>query len=175
MAHLLAIPTPSLKCPPMLTSILGLISYSEATRYTPQKYQQTVQWCKAHHKPVPQHALYPRTKGFVATVKALRGSSSVTAVYDLTLAYAHKNQFLQTPSMWETLSQPRLNENWRFHVHVERFALNQFIDKTDAELASWLEERWLAKSKLLQGLKDDLDHGREWPDVESDPQDKKNS
>ncbi|KZF23738.1 hypothetical protein L228DRAFT_282428 [Xylona heveae TC161] len=68
---------------------LWLISFSESTRYTPAKYAATAEWCRSHHRPVPQHTLYPRTKGFVATVQQLRRSAPhVKAVYDLTLAYA---------------------------------------------------------------------------------------
>ena len=140
----------------------GLISYSEATRYTPQKYLETVQWCKANHKPVPRYTLYPRTKAFVTTVKELGTSSSVKAIYDLTLAYAHNSRFFEAPPMWETLSQPALDKDWRFHVHVERFEINELRGKSDAELAAWLQGRWVEKSKRLEKLQRDLEEGTDW-------------
>jgi hypothetical protein len=139
-----------------------LISYSEATRYTAQKYLETVQWCKANHKPVPRYTLCPRTKGFVTTVKELGTSSSVRAIYDLTLAYAHKGRFFETPSMWDTLSQPRLDKEWRFHVHVEMYEIKDIAWKSDSELAAWLECRWMEKSKRLEKLQRDLEEGRDW-------------
>ncbi|KAK5459404.1 hypothetical protein LTS15_003532 [Exophiala xenobiotica] len=145
---------------------MWLISYSEATRYTAQKYLETVQWCKAHGKPIPRYTLYPRTKGFVATIKALGSASSVKAVYDLTVAYAHKGRFLEAPDMWQTISQPNLNEEWRFHVHVERFDIEELASRSDEELASWLEERWVAKSALLQELKRKLEDGQDWSQQE---------
>jgi hypothetical protein len=141
--------------------ISGLISYSEATRFTPQKYLETVQWCKANNKPVPRYTLWPRTRGFVASVKALR-QSSIKVIYDLTIAYAHEGRFLEAPTMWETLSQPNLNEHWRFHVHAERFDLKELEGMSDAELAVWLEKRWMAKSQRLQELQALLAEGKDW-------------
>src|SRR5271168_736692 len=47
----------------------GLISYSESTRYTPQKCLETIQWREANNKAIPRYTLYPRAKGFVVTVK----------------------------------------------------------------------------------------------------------
>lgn len=145
-----------------LTNLSGLVSYSEATRYTPQKYTETVQWCKANKKAVPRFTLYPRTKGFVTTVRELKNSSSVKAIYDLTLAYAHRRRFFEAPTMWETISEPRLDRDWRFHVHVERFEISDLAEKSDAELAMWLEARWIDKSKRLEKLQEDLENGLEW-------------
>lgn len=69
---------------------------------------------------------------------------------------------MEAPSMWQTLSQPRLDREWRFHIHAERFEIDDFIDKTDTELALWLEQRWLAKSDILQALKEKLDLNSDW-------------
>jgi len=121
-----------------------------------------VQWCKAHGKGVPRYTLYPRTRGFVAMVKELRKSSSVRAVYDLTIAYAHAGRFLEAPTMWTTLSEPRLDQDWRFHVHAERFDIEEFASMSDKEIASWLENRWMEKSKRLERLHEDLENDIDW-------------
>lgn len=129
---------------------IGLISYSEATRYTPKKYEEAKIWCKDNHKPMPKHLLYPRVKGFVTTVQHLRKASHVKAVYDLTIAYSHKNKFLEAPTMWETLSKAGLSDaGYKFEVHAERFELAS-LPETDAELAQWLEDRWMAKGEWLE-------------------------
>ncbi|KAL9106073.1 MAG: hypothetical protein Q9227_008859 [Pyrenula ochraceoflavens] len=141
---------------------VGLISYSEATRFTPQKYLETVQWCKANNKTVPKFTLYPRTKGFVATVKELRKGSSVKAIYDLTIAYAHGQQFFEAPSMWETLAEPRLDHDRRFHVHVKRFDIEEMAGLSDAELGRWLEERWMEKGRTLDMMSRSLQAGHTW-------------
>jgi hypothetical protein len=74
-----------------LTAV-GLISYSEATRYTPAKSEQAKIWCKENNKPMPKHLLYPRVKGFVTTVNHLRKAKHVKAVYDIAIAYSHNNK-----------------------------------------------------------------------------------
>jgi hypothetical protein len=141
--------------------IIGLVSYSEATRYTPQKYLETVQWCKSNNKPVPRFTLYPRTKGFVSTVQQLRKTKHVMAVYDITIAYAHEGRFMEAPDLWETLSRPSLKRDWKFHVHADRHAL-QTLPESDDELAKWLETRWIEKGKRLEGLQQELEEGRPW-------------
>lgn len=140
----------------------GLISYSEATRFTAQKYLETVQWCKANNKPIPKFTLYPRTRGFVATVKELRKGSSIRAIYDVSLAYAHGKHFLEAPSMWESLSMPHLDRHWRFHVHVNRYSIEDLQGMSDSELVSWLEQRWIQKGKRLEELQKALEDGRRW-------------
>ena len=140
----------------------GLISFSEATRFTPEKYMQSTQWCTDHDKPQPRHLLYPRVKGFVSTVQHLRKAPHVKAVYDLTIAYQRGKQWHVGPSMWETLSVPKLSlpvgkggRGYRFHVHARRFALDT-LPGDDEGLARWLEERWVEKGEWLEGRR------REW-------------
>jgi hypothetical protein len=123
-----------------------------------------VQWCKSNNRPVPKYTLYPRTRGFVTTIKELRKSSSIKAVYDVTIAYAKGGRFFEAPAIWTTLSEPRLDKEWRFHVHVERFDIDEFAGMSDAEIASWLEGRWMEKSKRLEELQRDLENGIGWSD-----------
>ena len=143
----------------------GLIIYPEATRFTPQKYLETVQWCKSKDKPVPCFTLCPRTRGFVATVKELGTVSSVKAVYDLTLAYAHEGRFMEAPGIWQTISETNMDQTWRFHVHAERFVVAELAEKSESELAQWLEDRWIAKSARLRILQHALEDGKAWSEV----------
>lgn len=57
---------------------------------------------------------------------------------------------------------PRVYQDWRFQVHVDRFEIAGLIGKSDTELAEWLECRWIAKSKTLEQLPNDLENGRDW-------------
>lgn len=138
---------------PQLTTA-GLISFSEATRYTPEKYAESVTWCSKNGRPQPLHLLYPRTRGFVTTVQHLRQAQHVKAVYDIAIAYQRGDLFHAAPTMWETLSVPHLSntspgERYRFHVHVRRFPLTE-LPETDGALAKWLEKRWVEKGKWLE-------------------------
>ncbi|UPK99328.1 hypothetical protein LCI18_010263 [Fusarium solani-melongenae] len=128
-----------------------LISFSEGTRFTPAKYQESIDFCRLANRRQPRNLLYPRTKGFIATAQHLRQAPHVKAVYDLTIAYQHQGTFQRAPSMWETLSTPRLSEQggYKFHVHVRRFPIESLPAK-DEELAAWLEELWMEKGKILE-------------------------
>ncbi|KAI0175635.1 1-acyl-sn-glycerol-3-phosphate acyltransferase [Hypoxylon sp. FL1284] len=133
---------------------IWLISFSEATRFTPNKYHESKIWCKQNGRPQPLHLLYPRTKGFVTTVQHLRKAPHVKAVYDFAIAYQHKGTFHVAPSMWDTLRLPRISESqgYKFHVHVRRYPLEE-LPHTDEELAKWLEQRWVDKGEYLDSLK----------------------
>ncbi|KAI9819586.1 MAG: hypothetical protein M1827_007036 [Pycnora praestabilis] len=146
---------------------IWLISYSEATRYTPEKYAETISWCKAHDRPFPKHTLYPRSKGFITTVQQLRHTPHIRAVYDLTIAYAHERQFLIAPTIWETLSQSKLSGPWDFHVHVDRHAIENLPD-TDEELAKWLETRWIEKGDRLEEMRKALAAEQDWGNAKMD-------
>ncbi|KAI1760348.1 hypothetical protein GGR53DRAFT_510170 [Hypoxylon sp. FL1150] len=71
----------------------GLISFSEATRCTPRKYEGSRVWCGQDGRPQPLHLLYHRTKGFVITVHQVREAPHVKAMYDFTVAYQHRDSF----------------------------------------------------------------------------------
>ncbi|KAG4030233.1 hypothetical protein MFRU_013g02490 [Monilinia fructicola] len=128
-----------------------LISFSEATRYTPKKYEETKTWCKENNRPIPKHLLYPRTKGFVTTVQHLRKAKHVKAVYDMTIAYSKHNKWHEAPTIWESLSCGDLSgkRGYKFHVEVKRFPLDE-LPESDAGLAKWLETRWIEKGEYLE-------------------------
>ncbi|KAM0437462.1 hypothetical protein ACHAPT_001824 [Fusarium lateritium] len=128
-----------------------LISFSEGTRFTPTKYQESIDFCRLANRRQPRNLLYPRTKGFIATVQHLRQAPHVKAVYDVTIAYQHRGTFQRAPSMWETLSAPNISEQggYKFHVHARRFPIEALPAK-DEELAAWLEELWMEKGKILE-------------------------
>ena len=135
----------------------GLISFSEATRYTASKYAESQAWCAANARPQPQHLLYPRTRGFVTTVQHLRKAPHVKAVYDLTVAYQRDGTWHEAPDMWATLSLPGLSrpadrggQGYRFHVHARRFPIDE-LPADDEGLAKWLETRWVEKGEWLEG------------------------
>jgi len=150
---------------------IGLISYSEGTRYTSAKRLGAEAWCKAYNKRLGRHVLYPRTKGFIACVQRLRTTTHVKAVYDVTIAYARFTDegvaiFQSPPTFAQTVFTPRLNEQWRFFVHVDRHPLCD-LPRTDEALAQWLEDRWVEKGERLGGLKERLLAGLPWSDLGS--------
>lgn len=134
---------------------MWLIAYSEGTRFTPKKHAEAAAWCKAHDRPIPKHLLYPRTKGFVATVQKLRQAPHVKAVYDVTIAYAKGTKFMSPPSFIQTVSHSNLGDSWKMYVHVNRHEISSLPSSSDG-LAKWLEDRWIEKGERLDSLKTDL-------------------
>jgi hypothetical protein len=114
---------------------------------------------------MPLHTLYPRTKGFIASVQKLRHAPQIKAVYDVTIAYAMTSgkgyDFLRPPSFAQSILRPSLSQEWKFYVHVDRHPLEDLPEK-DEELAKWLESRWVEKGERLEGLRRQLLAGSEW-------------
>jgi hypothetical protein len=140
----------------------GLIAYSEATRFTPEKRIEAEAWCRSNHKRLGQHVLYPRTKGFIACVQRLRQAKHVRAVYDVTIAYAKNGRLFQVPPrFFETVLQSDLDKRWDFFVHVDRHPLDK-LPTSGEELAQWLEDRWVEKGQRLERLRQLLEAGLPW-------------
>jgi 1-acyl-sn-glycerol-3-phosphate acyltransferase len=146
----------------------GLISFSESTRFTTKKYEETKKWCKENDRPIPKHLLYPRTKGFVTTVQHLRRAKHMKAVHDITIAYGHNNKFHEAPTIWESISRGDLSRNrgYKFHVDVKRIPLEE-LPESDAELAKWLETRWIEKGEYLDAKRQEWARGTVSPPMKS--------
>ena len=110
---------------------------------------------------MPKHLLYPRTRGFVATVQGLRNAPHVKAVYDVTIAYARGNQFQKAPTFADTILNPHLSATWKFHVHVKRHLISA-LPSSDEDLATWLVSRWIEKGEGLEELRERLSRGESW-------------
>jgi len=122
-----------------------LISYLEGTRLAPEKVLESQEWCKANGKPILKNTIFPRTKGFVATVQALR--SVADAVYDVTITFPQK------PSAFSLLSNIALRRGCEIHIHVRRWPTTALPEEPEA-IADWCVQRWVEKDNLLQHWKD---------------------
>ncbi|KAJ9648284.1 hypothetical protein H2199_001137 [Coniosporium tulheliwenetii] len=107
--------------------------------------------------PVPRNILYPRTRGFVTSVRELR-SSSVRAVYDSTIAYSRNGHFMDPPEFWESIAFNMDKVSYKFYVHVDRVALKD-LPEADEEFAKWLKERWMRRDEILERLRKKLEAG----------------
>ncbi len=115
-----------------------IIIFAEGTRIKPQKLADSQQFARDRGLEPPQHTLFPRTKGFVATVQAMRGGH-VTAVYDFTIGYTQG-----VPTLWQWIKGyvPRVN------VYTRRFDINDLPEQDEA-LEAWLIECYQEKDALL--------------------------
>ncbi len=131
---------------------LWLVSFVEGTRVTPEKIAASQAYARERGLATLEHVLLPRTKGFVASVQGL--GRHVAAVYDVTIGYVEG-----VPTLWQFV-KGRVQE---VHVHVRRFPIDE-LPRLEAELASWLHDRFEEKDGLLAHF---YSHGA-FPDVQPD-------
>jgi len=117
---------------------LWLMLFAEGTRVRPAKVDRSRRYAQEHGFRPLRHVLFPRTKGFVATVLGLRGH--VEAVYDVTIGYEEG-----VPTLWQWIK----GYVRRVHVHVRRFPMQE-LPQDEAEIASWLVTRYQEKDDLLE-------------------------
>ncbi|KAI9220673.1 acyltransferase-domain-containing protein [Blastocladiella britannica] len=130
-----------------------LISFLEGTRITPKKLAESQAFCQSRDLPVFANVLYPRKKGFVATLSALR-DSHVRHVYDFTLGYldvATGEVNVRAPNL-AAMHADDLSGEYAFHIHVERIAISD-IPEDDAGIEQWVEDRWRIKDALIASWK----------------------
>lgn len=133
---------------------IHLISYLEGTRVSKTKIAESHDYARKNNLPLLQYTLLPRSKGFAASVKGLRGSH-IDHVYDLTIAYYHyKRGFGATPSLGDYLLG-RLNE-YQFRVHANRYSMSE-VPETDSEISQWLIKLYEAKNEMLSQWKSEWD------------------
>ncbi|KAL7416198.1 hypothetical protein BDY24DRAFT_381321 [Mrakia frigida] len=140
-------------------SPIWIVTYLEGTRRTPKGIAASQAFCEKAGKPVLSEVLFPRTKGFVATVQGLR-NSHVKAVYDLTIAISSPEGF-QVPFLPMTLYgiSDLTKAGYKFHVHVRRTLISSLPDDPK-EVAAWAENAWVEKDKVLKAMR------KEWTDAE---------
>lgn len=131
---------------------IWLITYVEGTRFTPQKCLESRKFCESRDKTELSHVLYPRHRGFYATLTQFR-NTHVKYVYDLTLVYRNiQHGHLQhPPTPVETHSYGDISKHYDFHLHVRRFPIDEIPEEEDA-VTSWLENRWIEKDQILSQM-----------------------
>lgn len=116
---------------------LWLVSFVEGTRVRPSKLAQSQKYAQENGLPLLKHLLLPRTKGFVASVQALR--PHLQAVYDITVGYVQ-----EVPTLWQWVC----GDVRKVFVHVQRFPI-QTLPQKDPDLSQWLMKLFVTKDNLL--------------------------
>lgn len=127
-----------------------LINYLEGTRFTLQKLKAAHDFAKKRDLKVLDQVLQPRTKGFISTVHALRGSAK--AVYDVTIGYQESEKREIRPSFQQMYFTPPITERI-IHVHQRRIPLDQ-VPQDDEELKKWIYTLYEQKDELLRGFRE---------------------
>lgn len=131
------------------------LSYLEGTRATKSKILESQNFCKSRGKPVLKNILYPRTKGFVATVHGLR--DSIDAIYDVTFTFEG--------GRLPTIVDLAMRRMPKVHFHIKRYPIDT-LPIEDEEIVKWCEDRYLEKDQLLENFKTDKVFPDKRPDEE---------
>lgn len=116
---------------------LWLMTFAEGTRVRPEKIARSQAYAQEQGMTPLKHVLIPRTKGFVASVQALRGH--VDAVYDLTIGYVDG-----VPTLWQWIK----GYVRKVHMNVRRYAIDRMPEDGEG-LSKWLIQRFEEKDRLL--------------------------
>jgi len=122
---------------------LWLLSHVEGTRMSPKKYAESVKFSKDHDLPVFKNLLYPRTKGFVATVEGLRGQAGIASVVVMIIHYE------RFPSLLDVV----LRTMPPIHVYVRRVAMDD-MPPNGEPVKQWLVDTWLECDDILGGMQE---------------------
>lgn len=120
---------------------LWLALFPEGTDFTEQKCQCSQKYATENGLPILRNVLLPKTKGFHACLKHLRGS--LDAVYDITIAYK--------PSCPSFLDNAFGVAPAEVHMHVRRIAVTD-IPLSEDQTTSWLMETFSHKDQLLSNF-----------------------
>lgn len=125
-------------------------SFPEGGRNTIEKRISCAIFCKQNNYPQLKYVLLPRTKGFVASVQALR-DTHFTAVYDMTIAYQRKSdgEFGKAPPF--IAIHAGLAYKYKIHIDVKRFEMKD-LPKDEDGLSNWLIDRFYQKDIYLDQL-----------------------
>ena len=116
---------------------IWLMIFPEGTRFRPHKLKRMEKMAKKKNLPNLSHVLYPRPRGFVASVQALRGHCH--AVYDVTIIYEG-----EVPSFSDLF----LGKVKKVNLHVRRFELDSLSDDMES-LSDWIMERFCIKNEMI--------------------------
>jgi len=117
---------------------IWMLFFPEGTRRNPNKQLANTEFGKKQKLPPLKHVLYPRPKGFLATVEGLK--SHVKAVYSVTIGY---------PGGAPNLLSAIKGDLPLIHLHIKRTAINA-LPQSKKELKQWLNQDILRKEALLE-------------------------
>ncbi len=111
--------------------------FTEGTRRTPEKQAQATQYSLSKRPTPLTRVLWPRTKGFVATIQGM--GEHIDAVYDLTIIYD-----AEIPTLWDVFK----GELKGVRIIAKRTPRAD-LPKDPSALGEWLVDRFYEKEVAL--------------------------
>ena len=113
--------------------------FPEGTRRTPKKQEATAAYAKEKGREPLEHVLWPRTKGFTATLEGM--GSHIKAVYDLTIIYPEN----KAPGLWGVF----LGNFRHIKVKMTRYPIEALPATAEAR-SRWMVDLFYRKDALLE-------------------------
>lgn len=109
--------------------------FAEGTRLEPLLLLKSQRFSKEKGLPILKYHLTPRTKGFIESIRYLRGNN--VAIYDIQIAFNPDAQV--EPTIINLLRGKKLHA----HCYIKRISLSEIPDEEAA--AVWLHEKFQEK------------------------------
>ncbi|XP_045469955.1 1-acyl-sn-glycerol-3-phosphate acyltransferase delta-like isoform X2 [Harmonia axyridis] len=126
---------------------MWLLLYPEGTRFNEEKHKASVEFARKHNQPELKHHLLPRTKGFIASLPAMRGK--VPALYDCLTV------FKEDDPVEPTMRNIMKGKSVTAHLYFRRIPLEE-IPESEEEMDKFLKNLFVIKDKMKEGF---LKHG----------------
>jgi 1-acyl-sn-glycerol-3-phosphate acyltransferase len=120
-----------------------LMLFPEGTRFTPEKVRspKSIKHFNMRHMQCFSEVLFPKLKGFVASVQLLR--PKIDAVYDITIVYPTEEP------LGINYFSGKLD---KVTVHIKRTAVSD-LPEDESGVGEWLVEAFRQKDELIHNIK----------------------
>uniref|UniRef100_A0A6M2DW30 Putative lysophosphatidic acid acyltransferase lpaat n=1 Tax=Xenopsylla cheopis TaxID=163159 RepID=A0A6M2DW30_XENCH len=132
-----------------------LLLNAEGTRFTPSKHAASQKFAVEHNLPILKHHLTPRTKGFIASLPALK--AKCPAIYDIQLVVKPDEKV--SPTVLNLLLGRTINA----HMHVRRIPMST-VPSDEEGAAAFMHNLFKEKDDQVDSF---LTTGRFLPESES--------
>lgn len=122
---------------------MWLLLFPEGTRFTPKKHEAAIEFATKNNLPQLKYHLLPRTRGFVASLPAMKGK--VPAIYNCELA------FDEDCPIKPTITNMLLGKSVTAHIYFQRTPLEDLPDDPQ-EQETWLRDMFVQKDKMRESF-----------------------
>ncbi|XP_053205237.1 1-acyl-sn-glycerol-3-phosphate acyltransferase delta-like [Panonychus citri] len=119
--------------------VITLLIFAEGTRYTKEKYENSVKYCKEKGLDILEHHLYPRSRGFVYTIQKLK--DSLPAIYNIQVAFRKEDP----PA---TLTNILKRQSLRGYMYIQRVPMKDIPKEDDQQISNFLLDIYKQKDDL---------------------------
>ncbi|XP_044752708.1 1-acyl-sn-glycerol-3-phosphate acyltransferase gamma-like [Coccinella septempunctata] len=126
---------------------MWLLLYPEGTRFNEEKHKASLEFARKHNQPELKYHLLPRTKGFAASIPAMRGK--VPAIYDCLTV------FTEDEPVDPTMKNLLMGKSVTAHLYFRRIPLEE-VPESEEGMDKYLKNLFVIKDKMKEGF---LKHG----------------